>query len=251
MQFLINNTFFMKIISRAVILAFHAVATISAFIFFCSTNILQASPVADLSSPLQETRDAAAKILRATYTPPPRTNWDKLVSTLKIGSPKTNILAQLQSLNLHIGGGVGSGNTETQTYPLDEFWLLECSFTNTISGSGLNRVGLIGRLNNIWVEPPTNFTGIWKTYWANGQPSHEFHYKNGQLEGLLTTFYTDGSKCVVSSQQNGVPDGVEEGYHPSGRIAYKGTYKAGKQVGHWIWYKEDGSIESEKDYEPK
>lgn len=221
-------------------------ATISALLFLCSASILQASSVEDLSSPSQETRDAAAKILRATYTPPPRTNWDLVVSTFKIGSSKTNILAQLHSLNLHAGGGVGSGNTETETYPLDDYWTLKCSFTNTTAGSGLARVSLVGRPNNIWVEPPANFTGAWKTYWANGQPSHELHYKDGQLEGLLTTFFTDGSKSVISPQHNGVPDGVEEGYHPSGRIAYKGTYKAGKQVGHWIWYKADGSIESKK-----
>ena len=75
--------------------------------------------------------------------------------------------------------------------------------------------------------------------------------KSGIAEGVLTTFYTDGSKCVVSPQSNGVPNGEEAGFYQSGRIKYKGQYKAGSQVGKWIWYKEDGSIESEKDYGPQ
>lgn len=240
----------MKIISRATTFPLHSIATISAFLFFCSACILQASPLADLSSPSQETRDAAAKILRATYTPPSRTNWDVLVSTLKVGSPKTNIEAQLQALNLHVGGGVGSGNTETVTYPLDDYWSLECSFTNTADGR-LAGVGLVGGLREVYTEPPTNFTGLWTDYYVNGQKSGEGYYKNGKLDGNGVGFDSKGKTNLIHHWVNGVSDGEETGFYPSGKIAYKGKYKAGKQAGHWIWYKEDGSIESEKDYEPK
>jgi len=232
----------MKIIARA---------SIGAFVFFCSANIVQASPLTDLSSPSQEARDLAAKILRATYTPPSRTNWDALASTFKVGSPKTNIQAQLQSLNLHLGGGVGSGNTEVVTYPLDDYWSLECSFTNTAAGSGLARVGLVGRLRQISTEPPTGFNGVWTDYYVNGQKGSQGVYKGGRLDGDGIGFYPDGSKATIHHWVNGVSDGEEAGFYPSGRIKYKGQYKADKQVGHWIWYKEDGSIESEKDYEAK
>jgi hypothetical protein len=146
---------------------------------------------------------------------------------------------------------VGIGKID---YGLDDRWVLECSFTNNRSGvsnSGLAQVALREQLRNVWVEPPTNFTGVWRTYWVNGQPSHEFHYKDGHPEGVLTTFRPDGSKTGVSPLRNGVPDGEETVFYPSGKIRYKGTYSAGSPVGTWVWYKEDGSVESKQDHTKK
>jgi hypothetical protein len=68
---------------------------------------LIASPVSDLSSMSPETRAAAAEKLRATYTPPSRTNWDSLVATLEIGDKMTNIEQRLRILN--IKPDLGSG----------------------------------------------------------------------------------------------------------------------------------------------
>jgi hypothetical protein len=220
----------------------------------CWISNLQASPVGDLNSPSQQTRDAAANALRQTYAPPPSTNWSALVRALKLGSAQTAIEAQLRSSNLVSGGGTGSGSTEVSLYRLDDLWMLACSFTNStssLSNSGLAAVTIREQLRNVWVQPPTNFTGVWRTYWANGQPSHEFHYQNGRPEGMLTTFHPDGSKSTVSPLHNGVPDGEETGFYPSGKVRYRGTASAGSPVGTWVWYKEDGSVESKQDHTKK
>lgn len=212
---------------------------------------LSASPRDDLSSPSQEVRDAAAKILRETYKPPPATNWDALVRALELGTKRSVIEAQLRSSNLVVGGGVGIGKI---AYGLDDRWVLECSFTNFLSGvanSALAHVALREQLHHVWVEPATNFTGVWRTYWVNGQPSDEFHYQDGRQEGVMTTFYPDGSKVGSVLLHNGVSEGEETTYYPSGKIYYKGTYRAGKQVGTWVWYNEDGSVQSKKDYTKK
>ena len=166
--FLINELCLMKTMSSTNFVAQHSTASLSTFLFFICVNILLASPVSDLSSPSQATRDAAAAILRSSYFPPSRTNWDPLINSLKVGSSKTNVMARLQALNLHSAGGVGSGNTETEFFPLDDFWSLECSFTNTASGSGLARVGLFGQLRQISTAPPANFPGHWTDYYVNG-----------------------------------------------------------------------------------
>lgn len=229
-------------------------ASIAALGLFCWSGDLHASPFDDLSSPSQETRDAAAKVLRGTYTPPSRTNWDGLVRALHPGTSMVNVEKELQSSNLVVCGGLSSGNTEVKTYRLDHLWTLNCSFTNDTESkinAGLSHVALREQLQNVWVEPPTNFTGVWRTYWANGQPSHEVQLKDAQPEGLLTTFYTDGSKAVVSSQRGGVSGGEEIGFYPSGHVRYRGRSKVGIHIGKWIWYKEDGSIESKKDYGSK
>jgi hypothetical protein len=62
---------------------------ISLVLFCCSASGLEASPMSDLCSTNQATRDAAAKILRETYIPPARTNWDSLIASLKVGMSKS------------------------------------------------------------------------------------------------------------------------------------------------------------------
>lgn len=227
---------------------------IAALGLFSWNSNLHASPIDDLGSPSQEIRDAAAKTLRKTYTSPPSTNWDALVSTLKLGTPQSVIEAQLRASNFAVSGSTSFGSTDVKWYRLDDLWLLHCTFTNTMSGltnRALDQIALKEQMREIWVKPPSNFTGVWRTFWANGQPSYEFHYKDGLPEGVLTTFYPDGAKCVVSPQHNGIPAGEEMGFYSSGRIKYKGQYRAGSQVGRWIWYKEDGSVEETKDYNSK
>lgn len=102
---------------------------------------------------------------------------------------------------------------------------------------------------NIWVQPPANFSGDWVTYWVNGQRNIVRHYQYGKLDGVGTDFYPDGSsKSVDYFFRNGVSDGEETGYFQSGKIKYKGKYRTGAQIGHWFWYKEDGTVESDKDF---
>ena len=220
----------------------------------CCIGELRGSLADDLSSPSQERRDAAAKILRETYSPPPSTNWNALVSALKLGTKQSTIEAQLRSSNFIMSGGTSFGAADVRRYRLDDLWLLDCVFTNTMSGltnRNLSQVELTAQLREIWIEPPTNFTGIWRTYWVNGQHSKEFAYKDGRWHGELVSFSRAGAKSVVSHAANGLVDGEETGFHPSGRIAYKGQYKAGHQVGVWIWYKEDGTVESQRNYDAK
>src|SRR5262245_30822924 len=84
---------------------------------------LSASRRSDLSSTNQRTRDAAAKIIRATYVTPPRTNWDSLIASLKIGSSKTNITRLLQPVIVRTEGGGASGTFEAQQFRLDDAWM--------------------------------------------------------------------------------------------------------------------------------
>jgi hypothetical protein len=206
------------------------------------------SPILELASLSQETRDSAAAILRQSYTAPPATNWDTLISSLKLGSRRTNVLNQLVSLKLQPEGGIGSGNTDTVLYRLDSSWVLECSFTNSTADGRLSRRRLSQHIQDVWVEPPHGFSGVWKTYYANGQPSHQISYQGGLQEGEVILYRSDGTKSVVSHLINGMAEGKEEGFYPSGKVAYKGQHKAGAQVGTWTWYKEDGSVESNKEF---
>ena len=213
---------------------------IGLIVLCCSACGLAASPRSDLSSTNQETRDAAAKILRETYTPPSLTNRDALVASLKVGMSKTNILQLLKQVIISSEGGGGSGTSESQSFRLDDLWILVCYFNSEVySGSKL-----VAEVLDVWVEPPPKFTGLWTTYHVNGQKSYEIHYKDGKRDGEMTSFYDGGSKCVVTHFVDGIQDGDDTGYFRSGKINYTGIYKTNEMVGTWTWFNEDGTVKS-------
>jgi len=209
----------------------------------CGCNLI-ASPIDDLASPSQETRDAAAKILRATYTPSSRTNWDSLIASIKIGDNKTNVIEMLRRLKIKGGGGAGTGTYESRLFQLDDSWQLE------LASEGDHVVGckLREQMRDLWVLPPTNFTGVWTIYWVNGQRTAEIHVKDGKNFGEFTGFYSDGKKAYVQHFDEQGVNGEDTGFFRSGKINYHGQYKAGTQIGTWIWYNEDGSTNSIKDF---
>ena len=216
------------------------------FLIWSCASSLVGSPADDLSSPSQEVRDAAAKILRATYTAPSRTNWEAVVNSITNGMTKTNLLELLSPYRVTPMWGVGSGGSHSQAYRLDDAWMLVCWFRN--QGDVLFERTLSPSIRNVWVAPSTNFAGIWITYFVNGQKIHEIHYDDGKYHGEFIAYSPDGSKCYVQHYDHHVAEGADTGYFASGRKNYHGVYKAGNQVGTWIWYNEDGSVKSTKDY---
>lgn len=95
---------------------------------------------------------------------------------------------------------------------------------------------------------PADFTGVWTTYFVNGQRSHEIHCRNGKYFGTFTSFYPSGPKSVVQHSGADGAEGEEIGYFPSGAVMYRGQYSKGAQVGVWVWYDEDGSVRSTQEH---
>lgn len=208
----------------------------------CSVGGLWASPRSDLESPSPATRAAAAAILRASYTPPPRTNWDAFVAALKVGTSKTNVLEKVRPFNAVAESvtEVTSQNYVTEYYRLDDLWRLKCRFhrfNNTLLERKLTQA-----LQCIWVATPPRFTGVWTTYYANGQKAHEIHYKDGQLDGAWTCFGNDGSKLSLHNYVGNILEGEYIDYFPSGRVRSRWACKAGVQVGACTNYNADGSV---------
>jgi len=217
-----------------------------AAIFCSAASPLVAEPVSDLSSASQQVRDDAAKVLRATFTLPPRARWEPVVAVIKAGAAKDAVLKVLHQFNATTGGISASGGTSTESYRLDDAWVLACSYQRRDSVESVIEVTLYERLRNIWVAPPPEFTGVWTTYFVNGQRSHEIHYANGHYFGVFTAFRSDGSKSYVQHYNSSGADGEDTGYFPSGRISYRARYKNGSPVGTWTHYNEDGSIRATK-----
>ena len=203
-----------------------------------------------MRSPAQQVRDAAAALLRASYVPPPRSRWEHVVAAINAGDSSDTILQLLQPYHVTREMGLGSGQSFSESYRLDDVWQLRCSFRRVESGDALLEHELIERMRYVWVEPPADFTGVWTTYFVNGQRSHEIHYRNGQYFGTFTSFHSNGSKAVVQHYVAEGVDGDDTGYFPSGALNYRARYSRGEPTGTWVWYNEDGSVRSTRESPP-
>ena len=216
-------------------------------LIFSLLSVGLCSTTNDLASLDQATRDAAAKAARDSWVPPSRTNWDSLLAALTNGTPRTNVLELLRPLQATPEGGGGSGTVAFQRYRLDDLWVLECRYHEKGNDPLFSRT-LLEQVRGVWILPPTNFSGIWTSYWINGQRENEIYCTNGRYQGTFTGFNSDGEKAYVQHFENGRLEGEDTGYFRSGRINYRGLYRDDKHVGIWVWFNEDGSTNSVRDY---
>ena len=167
------------------------------------------------------------------------------MASLNMGDSRDAVEQALKSYGATRGPGVAGGGATTIQYRLDEVWVLTASFGRS---KELFRTGLIERINHVWVAPPSDFTGVWTSYFVNGRRSHEIQYKDGRCFGTFKSFRADGSLAVVQHYGLQGAAGGDTGYFPSGAVAYRGQSRNNAQVGTWIWYNEDGSVQSPRDY---
>jgi hypothetical protein len=222
-------------------------ATACLALFLVAALQLPASPLADLASPDQATRDAAAKILRASYQPPPRTKWEPLLAKLTPGLSGKELRKLLMPYPGE-GSASGGGGT-TSSFRLDDAWELTIATDDRNDGALMNYAPQLSRrLRQIWVAPPKNYTGVWTTYYVNGQKGSVIDYRNGQYFGTFTSYHSNGFKGGVQHFDETGCNGEEIDYYPSGRISARGQYTHNRETGTWTWYNEDGSIQSTEDY---
>jgi hypothetical protein len=211
-----------------------------------SPAMAAASPIGDLSSPDQGVRDKAAAELRSSFRSTPESKWTEIVGRISKGQSKKEILDLLLPTKVTAEGGAGSGQTHSESFRLDDEWILICHFYN--DGDILIDRALGQSIRQVGVKPPEHFTGLWVVYYINGTKSHEIAMRDGRYFGEFTAYHANGAKgCVQHYTDKGI-DGSDTGYHPSGKVAYTGQYKEGKQIGTWTWYDESGKITSTQTY---
>ena len=90
------------------------------------------------------------------------------------------------------------------------------------------------------------FTGDAKKIYKNGQVASLSTYKNGKLDGLLTSWYPNGQKEVESNFKNGKQHGLTRSWRKDGEKLAEVNFKHGINHGLWTdWYK-NGQKMSEK-----
>ena len=203
-----------------------------------------------LGSPNLEIRDEAAKQLRKSYVSPERDHWQELLAKTKPGDSKEDIRKRFSvGKNVDFKAANSTGPVHLDQYWLDTHWMLSGWFHN--SDDSLKEAWLVEHVLPVRVNPMGDFSGVWITYFANGQKYHEINYKNGKKHGTSTSYRADGSRSYIQNFKSGVIDGEYTGYYRTGEVIYRGVYSAGKKTGIWTRYQRDGSISIERDYPPQ
>ena len=90
-------------------------------------------------------------------------------------------------------------------------------------------------------------SGLYTTWYENGQKKDELTYKDGQLDGLWTRWYENGQKSSEETYKDGKSDGPHTSWHENGQKAAEGTSKDGKAVdgSEKYWNSKGEEVETE------
>ena len=81
---------------------------------------------------------------------------------------------------------------------------------------------LLRSVRRVWVVPPAQYTGVWVTWYVNGQKEHEVQYRSGKIDGTYTTFYDNGAKEYERHLMD-IHHGGETGWHRNGKKLTKAS----------------------------
>ena len=147
-----------------------------------TTGLAPASPFSDLGSPLQEVRTHAAELIcnDHLYRATPRAPWDEMISTLKKGDSAEIFVTRLQKKGLlRDFTATDFAHPGVWRIRLDDSWVLLC----TMNDSQLTEYKIVEEPKEIQVEPPSNYSGFWRTYRINGKLACLYDYQNGRNLG--------------------------------------------------------------------
>ena len=83
--------------------------------------------------------------------------------------------------------------------------------------------------------------GTWKEFHPNKRVLVE-NYKNGNLDGAVSLFYTNGQKEWRYNYSNGILNGSYSRWYSNGIKATNGYFENGEPVGLWAWWDKNGVI---------
>lgn len=87
-----------------------------------------------------------------------------------------------------------------------------------------------------------------QTFYFNGKPERDAHFRKGVLDGPYAEFWHNGQKKVVGQYAGGKKQGPWEHYFNQFAVAAKGAYKDDFRDGPWLEYFENGELKAQGDY---
>lgn len=93
-----------------------------------------------------------------------------------------------------------------------------------------------------------NLTGPDTLFFPSGKINEIRHYANGELNGLLTTYYLNGIKKSEINTTDGKDDGYYQRYFSNGKLQTEGWLRNGESQGEWINYDISGNLITKTNY---
>ncbi len=85
--------------------------------------------------------------------------------------------------------------------------------------------------------------------YQNGKTKMEWNFKSDQKNGEAKSFRADGKPWSAHTYLNDTLQGPYKTWHENGQLYIDGQYNKGKKSGLWKFYKPDGSVEKEINFD--
>jgi antitoxin component YwqK of YwqJK toxin-antitoxin module len=85
-------------------------------------------------------------------------------------------------------------------------------------------------------------------FYTNGQQKIKGSFDDlGKREGHWEYWYENGNQWSECDYKSDIKHGINATYYENGQKRFSGEYKEDKKVGKWTFWKEDGTIATEKE----
>jgi antitoxin component YwqK of YwqJK toxin-antitoxin module len=91
--------------------------------------------------------------------------------------------------------------------------------------------------------------GPYLEYHESGEIKIVGEYKNGRRSGLWSSWYTNGELQSELNYSDGLENGEYKVFYQNGNLKIKGFYKNGKESTEWLFFDSDGKITARKNYD--
>ncbi|MEI8006730.1 MAG: toxin-antitoxin system YwqK family antitoxin [Bacteroidota bacterium] len=85
-------------------------------------------------------------------------------------------------------------------------------------------------------------SGVFKTFYPNGNVTEVIHFREGRKDGEWVQYFDDGKLKFKGTYVNDEKEGPFAGYFHNGKISFSGAYKTGHMDGPWTFYEENGEV---------
>ncbi|MDA7681354.1 SHD1 domain-containing protein [Verrucomicrobiales bacterium] len=86
--------------------------------------------------------------------------------------------------------------------------------------------------------------GLWTSWHENGQKKGEVSFKDGEKDGLFVEWHPNGQKHGEGNYKDGKPDGLALQWHENGQKQGEGNFKEGKEISAKYWNSKGEPVDS-------
>jgi antitoxin component YwqK of YwqJK toxin-antitoxin module len=91
-----------------------------------------------------------------------------------------------------------------------------------------------------WRYKDVGNANVWQ--WdEEGKLTDEFHHRNGDIDGLWTKYWPDGSPRRQAEWRAGKLDGEFTEWYENGSVSARGRYADNRKIGEWRFWDDAGT----------